>query len=185
MTSSDEPSTRLGGILWRWWVGIAWLLPPFLFIAHSALGGMDIGTQIVIFLTPVLLPLFALTAILPRFVLRRRGFTTAPGSIVILMCAHWIGLLSFTLVVPEMTMYAEPLPPYRLFFPGAPPEIEIPLTMAAMLLVIVGALGAIVLSFVIRRGKPRILDRGIIIGVAALPASLIALGIGASIVAAL
>lgn len=183
MTSSDEPGTRLGGILWRWWLAIAWFLPPFLFILHSALGGIDLGTQVVLMLSPVLLPLFALTALLPRFVLRRRGFTTAPGSIVILMSAHWIGLLCFTLIVPEMTMYAEPLAPYQLLFPGAPSEIEMPLTMAAMLFVVVGALGAIVLSFAIRRGKPRILDRGITIGVAALPASLIALGIGASIVA--
>lgn len=79
----DKPR-GIHAFVWDAWPWVNWLLPIF-FCFHGLLGGGGWETLFLTFLSPIIVPVFALLASLPRFILRKRGHTTTPEPMVWLL----------------------------------------------------------------------------------------------------
>lgn len=100
---APQPRPTSGGIrgfVWAVWPWMNWVLPIF-FVVHGFFGSGGWGTLILVFISPVFVPAMGLLGALPRFLLRRRGHTTAPGPLVWLLFVNWWGWFALTLAMQD------------------------------------------------------------------------------------
>ncbi|MFF7294139.1 hypothetical protein ACFY9N_16540 [Microbacterium sp. NPDC008134] len=101
---APQPRPTAGGIhgfAWALWPWMSWVLPVF-FVFHGFLGSGGWGTLMLMFLSPVFVPAAGLLGMLPRFILRRRGHTTAPAPIVWLLFVNWWAWFTLALTMQDM-----------------------------------------------------------------------------------
>lgn len=86
---------------WRAWRWLAWALPVALIAMRVFLGG---GWEVFILVlySPIIIAIAGFLGWLPRFILRKRGFTTAPASAVVFITAYWSGLFWYLLALPAV-----------------------------------------------------------------------------------
>lgn len=100
---APQPRPTAGGIrgfAWALWPWMSWILPVF-FAFHGFLGSGGWGTLLLTFASPVFIPAMGLLGMLPRFILRKRGHTTAPAPIVWLLFTNWWAWLAFTVTMQD------------------------------------------------------------------------------------
>ncbi|MDQ0642862.1 hypothetical protein [Microbacterium murale] len=88
--------------VWDAWPWVNWLLPIF-FCFHGWLGSGGWETLLLTVLSPIIVPVFALLASLPRLILRKRGHTTAPGPMVWLLFLNGWSWFIAPLTIPGPT----------------------------------------------------------------------------------
>ncbi|MFA7498787.1 MAG: hypothetical protein WCY76_08870 [Leucobacter sp.] len=84
--------------LWQAWPWTSWLLPVvlFVFLFFGGTGGWEM--LFLLLLSPVLLPIYALANVLPRFLMRRAGgFRSSTTLVSIAMIANWWSLILLAL----------------------------------------------------------------------------------------
>ena len=94
---SAEPAADQAGFIWRVWLPVAWLLPVLLLLLRFASGGWE--TLFFLIGAPLWIPAVALLGALPRFIMRRRGFVSAPAIVGALMVASSWGFALFMLAM--------------------------------------------------------------------------------------
>lgn len=97
------------GFVWAVWPWMNWLLPAFLVLHGFLAGNGGWETLMLLFASPVLVPVTGLLAALPRFILRKRGHETAPGPIIWLLFVNWWSWITFTITMRGSTD-SSPLP---------------------------------------------------------------------------
>lgn len=98
-----QPRSRPAGIqgfVWAVWPWTNWILPT-LFVLHGFLGVGGWGTLLLLFASPIFIPAAGLLGSLPRFLLRKRGYTTTPAPIVSLLFVNWWGWVALTLTMQD------------------------------------------------------------------------------------
>lgn len=83
------PPTGFSLFVWGVWPFVNWALPPLLIVVYfvSESAGWD-GLFLLIF-SPLIIPAAALLGSLPRFIMRKRGFTWAPVAVQVMLAVHW------------------------------------------------------------------------------------------------
>lgn len=84
--------------LWRRWKLIAWVLPPVLVLVRFPGGGWE--TLGMLFALPLWWPAVSLLSLLPRLILRKRGFDVLPAAVGIPMVGVLWGFVIFMLGMP-------------------------------------------------------------------------------------
>lgn len=100
--SPREPRRGIQAFVWDAWPWMNWLLPVF-FCFHGWLGSGGWETLALTVFSPVIVPVFGLLASLPRFILRKRGHTTAPGPMIWLLFVNWWSWFVAPLTIPGPT----------------------------------------------------------------------------------
>lgn len=86
--------TWLDRFFWTAWVPMAWLLPASLLSLFWTVGGGGWDVLILVMVSPVALPAYALLNLLPRRILRKRhGFEAGSTPLTVLLALHWWGLI--------------------------------------------------------------------------------------------
>ncbi|MBK0420370.1 hypothetical protein JD276_15175 [Leucobacter sp. CSA1] len=133
--------------LWALWPWAAWLLPVALVLMRLPSGGWE--TLILLFSAPLWWPVCALLALLPRFVLRRRGYRAMPTSVGLAMLGCFWGLLAVFASLRATGDSGSHDSPMRELLPWIPQRVEdITATLGAIVVLvswIVAAVGAFVL----------------------------------------
>lgn len=96
------PPSGIHAFVWNAWPWVNWLLPVF-FCFHGWLGSGGWETLFLTVLSPVIIPVFGLLASVPRFILRKRGHTTAPGPVVWLLFLNGWSWFVAPLTIPGPT----------------------------------------------------------------------------------
>lgn len=129
---------------WYLWIPVAWVFPVVLLLIRLEYGGWDALLTLVT--APITIPIAALLALLPRFLLRRAGWRHAPASLVsLLICAGW-GLLAI-IVTWRGTGDSGPMEaalPQMLGWVS--PRAEAIIRVAGVLLFAVGVIGAVIVT---------------------------------------
>lgn len=79
--------------MWRW---LPWVLPAVFIGGRVLLGG---GWEVffLVLYSPLIVGLGGFLAWLPRFILRNKQYTTAPTLFVVVLTAHWVGMVWYLL----------------------------------------------------------------------------------------
>ncbi|KZE90538.1 hypothetical protein [Microbacterium sp. TNHR37B] len=101
-----EPS--IARFVWAVWPWMNWLVPAFVCF-HGLFGNGGWESSFLIYGAVVIIPAFALLAALPRFLLRKCGYQSAPLPIVPLLFVIWWGWTCVGAAMPGVTDSA-PLP---------------------------------------------------------------------------
>lgn len=104
-----EPRVRRGiqAVTWWMWWPMSWLL-PMLFCFHGVFAPDTLMAAFLMVGSVVIVPLAGVIGMLPRKLLRDRGFDSTPGPITGLLILHWWGALTVTLVATDFTWAGEP-----------------------------------------------------------------------------
>lgn len=161
-------------MLWTAWVPVAWAFPPLLLLLRFT-GGGGWETLFMLISAPVWWPALALLGLLPRFVLRRRGFTSVPVSVGIAIAGCMWGLLGFSLSLRGVGDSGSVDSALAGFVPGASARLQGTVAVVSMVLVAVAYVVAVVCAFALRRrdGAPEA-DRpfgglALVLGIIAVP----------------
>lgn len=95
-----RPAGGIRGFVWAIWPWMNWVLPVF-FVVHGFFGSGGWGTLILMFTSPVFVPAMGLLGALPRFILRKRGHTTAPAALIWLLFVNWWSWLALSLTMQD------------------------------------------------------------------------------------
>lgn len=93
--------------VWKLWPWVNWLLPV---IAILCIGNNGWGMLLLLFASPLLVPVLGLLGSLPRFILRKSGITTTPAPITSLLFVQWWAVITAMITPPGITD-GRPIPP--------------------------------------------------------------------------
>jgi hypothetical protein len=139
---ATQPRASSGGIrgfVWTVWPAMNWVL-PVLFVVHGFFGAGGWGTLILLVTSPVFVPAMGLLGALPRFILRKRGHTTAPGPLVWLLFVNWWGWFTLTITMQDAGDSGPPSSVLRAM-------MTVPLSRDFELILFFGAVTAAVLAW--------------------------------------
>lgn len=141
-----------GNTFWRRWPAIAWLFPVVLIILR--LFSPDAGWEalVAVVWSPVIILVFGLLASLPRFVLRKRGHSTSPNIVSLLMVTNWVSILTATLAIPGIADNGSSGTPLSALF-GFSESFGQAFLLPAALLAIASYVAAIVLTVMLKPGE--------------------------------
>lgn len=145
---TESPEDDLMLFLWQAWPWLAWLLPPALVLLRLGSGGWEAITLIVTF--PIWWPTVALLALLPKFVLRKRGFTALPVTVGIAGFCVMLGIAAGLLSLRATGDSGDSDSPLRTAIDMSS-RAELIVFLAAAMLLALGCLVTLVGSFVLRR----------------------------------
>ena len=143
--------TGLAGVAWRLWLPLVWILPAGLFAVKML--SESAGWEVLFLLlgSPLWIPACGFLGILPRFIMRKRGFAAAPGSVVALMVASGWGLCFGLLAMRASGDSGTDDSPLGLAFPALSPRAEDALSMMGFLVFI----GAFIVALVLASALPQ------------------------------
>lgn len=115
---APTPPRGIHTFVWYAWPWVNWLLPVF-FCFRGLLSNGGWESLALMMFSPIIIPVFGLLGSLPRFILRKRGHTTAPGPIVWLLFLYGWSWFVAPMTIPGTTD-SSPLPSLLHSFVGQP-----------------------------------------------------------------
>jgi hypothetical protein len=126
----EPPIARFTWVIWPW---MNWIVPAFVCL-HGLSGNGGWESLLLIYGAVLIVPAFALLGSLPRFLLRKRGYRSAPLTTVPLLFVIWWGWTCVGAAMPGITD-SSPLPSIANSLTGErlPSAIELMLMVGGML----------------------------------------------------
>lgn len=158
LKTEPHDDSDLMRFLWQAWPWLAWLAPPILVLMRLGNGGWE--SLFLLITLPLAWPTVSLLAMLPRFVLRKRGFTSLPISVGIAMFSSMLGMVVGLLSMPgtsDVGHMDSPLRDSGVFQSSRAEEIAFD---ASITLCLVGYVVALVCAFSLRRSSPGLQNDG-------------------------
>ncbi len=92
--------TRLGlPTMWSLWIWAAWLFPVLFVLNGFLVPGLWL--LMLLFASPVLVPIVGLVGMLPRFILKARGHSSLPAPLAPVLLIQWWACLAMILAFPD------------------------------------------------------------------------------------
>lgn len=142
--------------LWAAWTPVAWALPPVLMLVRFAGGG---GWESLFMLVslPVWWPALALLGLLPKLILRRRGYASVPVAVGVALAGCVWGLLGFCLSLRGVGDSGSVDSGLAAFAPGATARVQDAIAGVSIAVVPLCYAAAVVCALAAKRrdGAPR------------------------------
>ncbi|MFG6402977.1 hypothetical protein [Microbacterium sp. P04] len=98
-TAVGPAAAGIARFAWAVWPWMSWLLPVFLVLRGFISGSGGWEALILLFASPVLVPVLGLLGMLPWFLLRRRGWRSTPAPVIWLLFLNWWGWFGFIITI--------------------------------------------------------------------------------------